>query len=144
MISLITSYSCVRRLIHESVAPEFQAVCKENVYIPAFRSNELSMFSDECARHAQGPGIVWIQYKPNCHKYVMCEPVGWGKYRKHVMPCGDLFWDQNAKTCTRTKTGNCVVGSPVGYTGPPPVQGKSACVPYYCSVKILSPPRPSM
>ncbi|KAK2150364.1 hypothetical protein NP493_2792g00006 [Ridgeia piscesae] len=78
---------------------------------------------DECARHAQGPGIVWMQYKPNCHKYVMCEPVGSGKYRKHVMPCGDLFWDQNAKTCTRTKTGNCVVGSPVGYTGPPPVHG---------------------
>ncbi|KAK2180369.1 hypothetical protein NP493_446g03019 [Ridgeia piscesae] len=79
---------------------------------------------DECVSRCNGHGIVWAQYKPNCHQYVVCEPVGSGKYRKHVMPCGDLFWNQDYLTCTRTKTGDCFVGPPVHYNGVLPVQGE--------------------
>ena len=96
------------------------------------------MFPDECVSRSNGQhGIVWAQYKPNCHQYVMCQPLAPGKYRKFVMPCGALFWDKGNRTCTRTKTGDCFEGPPVSYNGLPPVKGKAVSVPCNCSFKMF-------
>ena len=71
---------------------------------------------------------MWLQYKPNCHQFIVCEPNGKGGYTKHLMTCGSLFWNQALHTCTDVKTGFCFVGPDVPYTGPPIVMGKSSKV----------------
>ncbi len=79
--------------------------------------------ADDCFRCNYSQGQMWLQYKPNCHQFYVCEPDGKGGYIKHLMTCGHLFWNQAQHTCTEVKTGLCIEDDPVAYTGPPIVDG---------------------
>ena len=79
--------------------------------------------ADDCFRCDYSQGQMWLQYKPNCHQFYVCEPDGKGGYIKHLMTCGHLFWNQAQHTCTEVKTGLCYENDPVAYTGPPIVDG---------------------
>ena len=73
--------------------------------------NISSMFAVECKRAGgSSHGQQWLQYKENCHQYIMCEPRGAGKYVVHLLTCDKLFWNQKWHTCTSKKSGKCVVG----------------------------------
>ncbi|KAI0242791.1 hypothetical protein LSAT2_011097 [Lamellibrachia satsuma] len=79
---------------------------------------------DECFRTTYTHGQLWLQYRPNCHKYIVCEPHGDGKYVRHLMTCaGALYWNQRWHTCDWTKTGDCEDGSVKTDTTPQPTDG---------------------
>ncbi|KAK2180835.1 hypothetical protein NP493_423g01014, partial [Ridgeia piscesae] len=81
---------------------------------------------DECFRTSYTHGQLWLQYKPNCHQYIVCEPRGPGKYVKHIMSCGTtLYWNQKWHACSREKTGDCLDVSAITTTLPPTVAGES-------------------
>jgi len=92
---------------------------------------------DECFRTSYTHGQLWLQYKPNCHQYIVCEPRGPGKYVKHIMSCGTtLYWNQKWHACSREKTGDCLDVSAITTTLPPTVAGEShgwiKCVCFEC------------
>ncbi|KAI0242793.1 hypothetical protein LSAT2_011099, partial [Lamellibrachia satsuma] len=79
---------------------------------------------DECFRTNYTHGQLWLQYRPNCHKYVVCEPRDDGKYIRHLMTCaGALYWNQRWHACDWTKTGDCEDGSVESNTTPQPTGG---------------------
>ena len=79
--------------------------------------NVLPVLIGECYRTSYTHGQLWLQYRHNCHLYIVCEPIDDGKYIRHVMTCGKLFWNQEWHACDWTKTGNCTVGRVEEYNG---------------------------
>ncbi|KAI0222915.1 hypothetical protein LSAT2_025828 [Lamellibrachia satsuma] len=41
--------------------------------------------------------------------FYVCEPIGYLKYRKHHMTCGELWWQQDIHTCVRSMPEGCDV-----------------------------------
>ncbi|KAI0239671.1 hypothetical protein LSAT2_009633 [Lamellibrachia satsuma] len=54
-------------------------------------------------------GQIWLPDRQNCHMFYVCEPIGYLKYRKHHMTCGELWWQQDIHTCVRSPPEGCDV-----------------------------------
>ncbi|KAI0218126.1 hypothetical protein LSAT2_030156 [Lamellibrachia satsuma] len=51
--------------------------------------------------------------------FYVCKPIGYLKYRKHHMTCGDLWWHQDIHSCERSPQPGCDDTAPaIPYTAP--------------------------
>ena len=79
----------------------------------------------DCFRCDESKGQFWRPDPFNCHMFYICERRSDGGWLAHHVTCGNLFWDQSVRTCTRTKTGSCIGGVINPYTDVPQVDGTS-------------------
>ncbi|KAK2186747.1 hypothetical protein NP493_190g03002 [Ridgeia piscesae] len=85
---------------------------------------EMTCYANECYLCDFTKGQIWLPDRHNCHMFYVCEPIGWGQYRKHHMTCGDLWWHQDIHSCERTPQEDCdKTGPVVDYIAPSTTKG---------------------